>query len=324
MQNNYVLLERADLASRIDILISTGRYEFWFRTTTENLLLGRETKIGGPMHHHTMFDVHYVLKGRFYLILKDERILIKPGMIVILAPNVPHTTDVDPASAEVCQRGNFKLAFVLQKNVSVSERAIGIGSDSLVEKFSQFENYTVINDTFSCFASTQRIAQEFLRREVGYYQLAQAEVLSIIASLGRNVGVPRSKQHHEKKLTNMQMEIFEEFFGSSVTSECNQKQLSDLLHISTRQLNRVLMDVYGTSFRQKLMESRVERAKCLLATTDLSLSEIAMQCGYCNDSSLCHAFTKCTGISPNDYRRQTAGLLPAAPPVFLNSRSAVG
>jgi len=309
MQNNYFPLERpADLASRINVLLSSGRYEFWFRTTTQKLLLGQETMTGGPMHHHTMFDVHCVLNGRFYLIVKNERILVKPGMIVILAPNVLHTSDMDPTCNETCHRGNFKMAFVLQKNVSSDVRARGMGSDSLVEKFSLIEDYTIITDTFNCAASMQHIEQEFLRREVGYYQLAQAEVISIIASLGRSIGMPRSSQHHEKKLTCMQKEIFEEFFGNSAAIECNQKQLSELLHISTRQLNRALLEVYGTSFRQKLMESRVERAKSLLLSSGMSLSAIAASCGYCNDSSLCHAFQKCEGISPNDFRKQAARL----------------
>lgn len=316
MQNNYALLERSDLASRIDVLLSTGRYEFWFRTTTQKLFLGQETTTGGPMHHHTMFDVHYVANGRFYLILENERILVKPGMIVILAPNVLHTTADDPATPETCHRGNFKLAFVWQKNVSVNDQARGLGGDGLVEKFSLIEKYTIVKDTFNCVASTQCIAKEFLRREVGYYLLAQAQVMSIITALGRSIGTTQGNIHHEKKLTSIQKEIFEEFFANSAIFDCTQKQLSELLHISTRQLNRVLMEVYGTSFRQKLMESRVERAKNLLVSSGMSLSMIAMSCGYCNDSSLCHAFQKCVGVSPNDFRKQATGMSFAMPPVM--------
>jgi AraC family transcriptional regulator len=51
-----------------------------------------------------------------------------------------------------------------------------------------------------------------------------------------------------------------------------------------------------------VLQQRVNRAQQLLINSQKSLSEIALDCGFANQSHLNRHFTKLTGISPKKYR----------------------
>jgi AraC family transcriptional regulator len=54
---------------------------------------------------------------------------------------------------------------------------------------------------------------------------------------------------------------------------------------------------------QYVIRSRVERAKNLLKNRDFSIYEVALACGFSNQSHLNKHFRSATGIAPGIYRR---------------------
>ncbi len=59
---------------------------------------------------------------------------------------------------------------------------------------------------------------------------------------------------------------------------------------------------FGVSFLQDLIESRIQYAKMLLTTTNLSVNDISVQCGYRNYSHFSRQFKEKTGVTPSEYR----------------------
>jgi len=302
--------ESENLKDRISIIIPTGRYDLWFRTTTPDLLRGKSTVLGGMMHRHTMFDVHCATAGSYFLLLEDRQIRIGGDTVAILPPNTLHSSADDPKSAVPCRRANFKFTFIRRETAAddmASGSAFGSASgDALAQLFAATDGPVILPDSFSCISTLQRISQEAAGKDFCYYQFCQALVLAMICSLGRQLS--RHQKNGEPVRgyeSTYQKEMIEEFFGSQVTRRCTQDDLSSLLKISNRQLNRVMNSLYGMSFRDKLMQGRHERAKqLLLSPEDLSLSSVAEQSGYSSISSLCHAFVKLEKISPDAYRKR--------------------
>jgi transcriptional regulator GlxA family with amidase domain len=54
-----------------------------------------------------------------------------------------------------------------------------------------------------------------------------------------------------------------------------------------------------------LLKARVERAMVMLRQADPSLSEIALACGFADQSHFGRVFTRSTGHSPRAWRRQS-------------------
>jgi AraC-like DNA-binding protein len=73
--------------------------------------------------------------------------------------------------------------------------------------------------------------------------------------------------------------------------------------MSTRTLQRRLKDL-GHSFSDVIKKVRITRAKELLASPDMSLSEIAFALGFSETSAFHRAFKKWIGITPMEYRKQ--------------------
>jgi AraC-like DNA-binding protein len=55
---------------------------------------------------------------------------------------------------------------------------------------------------------------------------------------------------------------------------------------------------------QWLRRRRVEKAKEEMRGTDASLADIALGCGFANQSQFSGVFGKVTGVSPSAWRRQ--------------------
>ena len=74
--------------------------------------------------------------------------------------------------------------------------------------------------------------------------------------------------------------------------------------VSPGHLSQVMTERMGRSFTDMLAQMRVDRAKDLLRQTDLSLSGIAVECGFYDQSHLNKVFRRLGGPSPGEFRRQ--------------------
>ncbi len=61
------------------------------------------------------------------------------------------------------------------------------------------------------------------------------------------------------------------------------------------------------TFLEHLRERRVREARALLADTDLSIAQIATQCGFCDQSHLTRTFARELGVTPRRYRQLAVG-----------------
>ena len=56
------------------------------------------------------------------------------------------------------------------------------------------------------------------------------------------------------------------------------------------------------SFSDYLLNSRLQHARNMLLTSNKTLSEISMECGFCDSNYLCFRFRKKFGQSPHQFR----------------------
>ena len=67
-------------------------------------------------------------------------------------------------------------------------------------------------------------------------------------------------------------------------------------------LRRRFKNATGKTMSDYLTSLRIGKAKDLLATTGLELSDICLQCGYADQSSFIRAFKAREGMTPGKYR----------------------
>jgi AraC-like DNA-binding protein len=92
--------------------------------------------------------------------------------------------------------------------------------------------------------------------------------------------------------------------------EITREELARHVGVSAGHLSQLLKERTGRSFVELLREVRVQAASELLATTERPLAEVAVACGFCDQSYLTHVFRDLRGITPKQYRdRARSGTL---------------
>lgn len=80
--------------------------------------------------------------------------------------------------------------------------------------------------------------------------------------------------------------------------------VAKVVGLSSAHFSTVFSQSVGRSFINYLTGLRIERAKELLATTNMKLSTIAMEIGYNEPNYFSHVFRKLEGITPKEYRNR--------------------
>ena len=79
-------------------------------------------------------------------------------------------------------------------------------------------------------------------------------------------------------------------------------QLVRVARMSESSLARAFKRVFSTTPGRYLVITRLNAARKLLEETDKTLSEIAVECGFTDQSHFCHAFKVERRMTPGDYR----------------------
>ena len=74
------------------------------------------------------------------------------------------------------------------------------------------------------------------------------------------------------------------------------------VNMSSAYFSTVFSQTTGRSFINYLTELRIEKAKELLISTNMKLSDIAMEIGYSEPNYFSHVFRKSEGITPKEFR----------------------
>ena len=87
--------------------------------------------------------------------------------------------------------------------------------------------------------------------------------------------------------------------------------LARAAHVSPRHFSRSFRRTFGETPHQYLLSRRLERARHLLRTTDMSVTEVCLAVGFASVGSFSATFSRRVGASPTTYRRVNRGPSPA-------------
>lgn len=86
------------------------------------------------------------------------------------------------------------------------------------------------------------------------------------------------------------------------TQAVSVTELAGAADLTVTQLERAIRRALGLSAKQLMLRLRLEEAIRRLRTTDLSVAQIANECGYYDQSAFTRQFRRVVGMSPGAYR----------------------
>ncbi len=93
-----------------------------------------------------------------------------------------------------------------------------------------------------------------------------------------------------------------EYVQSHFAEPVSLGAVAQMLNISPNYLSMLFRRITGRSFREYLNMVRIEQAKRLLNGTDYPIVDIAVACGFSDQSYFTKVFRKYTGLSPKQFR----------------------
>ena len=96
-------------------------------------------------------------------------------------------------------------------------------------------------------------------------------------------------------------------YDPEVDGDFSLHGLAEHLGLSSRQTARIVRGETGRSFRELKAAARIERARKLLVSSDLSILEVALRAGWNSASQFHDAFRRSVGVTPARYRAAHRG-----------------
>jgi AraC-like DNA-binding protein len=130
--------------------------------------------------------------------------------------------------------------------------------------------------------------------------VTRAVVAHVAQSLG---GMQASARPLRGGLAPWQERRAKEVMDANLDGEISLGELANHCGLSISHFSRAFRQSTGTSPHRWLLNQRVEKAKRLLRDRQSPLSEVALACGFADQSHLTRVFTKLSGAGPAAWRR---------------------
>ena len=230
-----------------------------------------------PQHIHRSAEILYVTKGliRLGVTTRSEEV-ITPGYAALVFPYQPHNYFRE-AGTEY-----FRFNF----------------SPSLAKSF--FKTSNTLIGTSSVFKVDEETIAPTLRLIHEREKIKELKIKSFVYSFLADF---------ENQISLCEQASGEDFFSKALLF-MNENKMRELTigevaknaGCCQKSLSRAINTISGMNFTSLLSTLRVDDAISLLLDTDMTILDIAMQCGFGSERNFYRHFKKNTGLSPNEYR----------------------
>lgn len=115
-------------------------------------------------------------------------------------------------------------------------------------------------------------------------------------------GMQKHVETTEKSIVQFACQFIDEHIDQQ---ELGLAAISEAAGLSTYYFSKLFKKEKGIGLSNYISVTRIDLAKRLLSTTELTLTDIARQSGFTSAPYFCQVFKKTIGITPGEYRRTT-------------------
>ena len=246
-------------------------------------------KLDAGFHVHSYMELHYITEGSVVFRMDlSEMVTLNAGEWLIVPRGVYHEETVRPSTN----------GFVLGFDVNEGE------NKGLFHSIAEYTYHPHEADPY-VGELLHRIIDEANEQKQGYEICCKSLFFLLLVHMQRKCEKRSSLGSSVKSKRSSRKAIVDLFFNRIFNQDgedLTPARLAAELNVSERHMNRILLEEYGTLFRQKLIDTKIKYAEYLLKSTDYSIEKISEMCGFSSDC-LTRNFQKKHQISPSKYRK---------------------
>ncbi|HEX8487938.1 MAG TPA: AraC family transcriptional regulator [Propionibacteriaceae bacterium] len=246
-------------------------------------------------HFHTEFELTYIRAGHGTRLVGDSVGDYEPGDLTLIGPELPHTYVSTPGgrrhAAVVIQ---FRRDFLGE---DFFDAPMFLGVSALLSAASRGLSFTIADETLARL-ETGRPDEQTVGLLALLVGLAQ-EPASVLATSVR--AAPALNRATARRVEAM-VAVMHEQYAAPITLA----DIAAAAHVAPSSASRLFSQSTGSNISVYLAVVRVNAACRLLRDTDLSVTSIAMRCGFVNLSNFNRRFKSLKQTTPRDYRARFA------------------
>lgn len=250
-----------------------------------------------PMHQHEQIELSYLLSGTVTYTMPDSSQTLHPGQVIIHFPYEPHGFScTEPESRMLTLI--FDIDFVPDFVRHVCEYLLP--ENIFSRKELEISTHEALH--WLCHYSTEETEDS---SEVIY--LKQRGWLTAI--LGDLFYKHDLSQRTEKLEPDIIRNIIH-YMEQNITKDLTSDDLARTAGISQHYLSHNLKQSIFVTHKALFSSVKVAYIENLLVSTNQSLLEVALACGYKNLPAFNRNYKKATGITPREFRKQIQAAEP--------------
>ena len=247
---------------------------------------------------HEEIEIKYFYEGNSALMINSEVFIAKPGDIAIVNPYEIHSTvNIDQYS------GRYYLIMVgLDFLNEVNQAALDLRY-KFIGKSKKIQNF--IQGDPRLQAIILRVVEELGKQEENYRLAVQNLMSEFFVLLFRNYENKGNKQRFESENVK-HVEVIAPALSKMHTDYAEKftlEELAELCNVSKYHFCRIFKRAMNVTPVQYLTEYRVDLAEAMLKDTKKSVSDVAWQCGFDDESYFSRCYKKIKGAPPKNVRK---------------------
>lgn len=276
------------------INLTIGNTDFQIIFSSKDLT--RRIDSHSPEHYHLFCECHFIKTGEMLLETPTQAFTLRENTFLVIPPNVRHACK---AVSDVSERMIFYL--VISKNNVNTEDTF-----STYEPLFFSNNPYIHENATTMFDSALQYAQfETSSKFLFKLKLKNLFELLFIRLLEQNIVLTPSEKEKEPSGSKEELKHkIADFVLDNFLLYARLEDLANRLHLSPRQTDRILKQLFNKNFQEIKTSKRVETAKLLMENPANSLKTISEMVGYGSYTGFYETFKNYTGMSPEEYRQK--------------------
>lgn len=255
-------------------------------------------------HTHDHFEINYVYYGQCTLQFGDREEILGEGSFFVLAPDSPHNVFDEGDSiiiSVIVRKSTFDTVFATF--LRTRDALAQFFKDSMYQ--SKYRGCLIFNtcDSAAIRKYMQNLMLEFYMDDC-YHNINAVCMLSLIFShiVRTNPDYSIYCDFSDSSLGNLNFAVLIQYIKQNYNT-VNLSALSAHFHYSESFLSRLIQKKTGENFSTILKRIKMEHAKSLLESSDLSVKDISDLVGYESPNHFGRVFKRYYGITPAAFKK---------------------
>lgn len=261
------------------------------------------------MNRHDYCEIFYVHHGDLICRIQDRRFHMQSGDLVVISNTQYHTIQA-PAKGRTSGRVRAAALYFMPELVRAPESP-GEDAEYLLPFLMQGADFphvvagstgipVQVFDLIKRAHTEQNSASTRARLAMKTY--LKMILILLVNHYAELQGTAQTFERRQRAIE--QLAPLFDFLESRFMEPVSVAKAAKILHLSEPHFMRLFKQVTGQSFINYLNNFRVAKAEHLLASTDLSVSEVSQAVGFCDQSYFGLIFRRMVQLTPLQYKRQ--------------------